>query len=86
MERKTSCCSGRSYASPSVTTPKKEPTVSPKKESDVKAVDVDLKKEASEVSSPGVKVDQGLPQPAPVKKEEKVDVTVGCGGGKFSSN
>lgn len=81
MDRRSSCCSGRSYAPPTVTTPKKEPTVSPVEESDVKPVTVDLKKEAKEISSSGLKDNQGLPEPAPVKTEEKVNVNVGYGGG-----
>ena len=70
MERKSSCCSGRSYVSnPSVSTPKKEPVVTPKKEEHVKPVTD--KNEAVQV--------QGAASVA-VKKEEPVKGNIGSGG------
>ncbi|PON89494.1 hypothetical protein TorRG33x02_146380 [Trema orientale] len=88
MERK-SCCSGRSYScSPVVSTPKKEPVVSPKKEDVKPSVDT-IKKEFPQPTTATPSSGAGQvkplkdekPENVPVKQEEKVKVSAGCGSG-----
>lgn len=82
MERK-SCCGGRSdVSSPCTTQPKKEPVVSPKKEEDVKKETAeDVKGSSTCGAEAAVKSPKAEEKEiASVKKEEKVEVNVGCGG------
>lgn len=76
MERKSCCCSGRSY----VSTPKKEPAlvVAPKKEENVKP-QVSVKKEGTVQAAAGAM--NTVKTESKDTKQEPVKVNVGVGGG-----